>query len=217
MQKLSKGAITRQTLITDARKVLNENGISLTLRELSSKMGVTIGRITNHFPTKEHLFIALSEDYETHFTQLMKSSAVQRVPSLTQLIQSTLKVMDLQYEYRCLFKFIYSAGLNQHIILNQVSAKWTKNLSNFTLMISGLVEAKILDRSILNKANYERFKFQHINLLTTWLVSHSIYDRTLPLAHCKEVYAKGVMMTFHPFLTKKGKTELVEVLKSKLR
>ena len=83
MQKLSKGAITRQTLITDARKVLNENGISLTLRELSSKMGVTIGRITNHFPTKDHLFVALSEDYEIQFNQLMKSLSVEAIDIIT--------------------------------------------------------------------------------------------------------------------------------------
>lgn len=217
MQKLTKGALTRQALITDARKVLNENGISLTLRELSFKMGVTIGRITNHFPTKDHLFIALSEDYEIQFAQLFNARAQQGDYSLTRLIQSGMKVMDLQFEYRCLFMFIYSAGLNQNIILNQVTAKWIHNLSNFTSMISSLVKLKILDKSILKKSNYEIFKFQHINLYTTWLVSYAIYDRALPLPYSKEVYAKGMMMTFYPFLTAKGKAELAKLLKSKLR
>jgi len=217
MHKLSKGEITRQALIIDVRNALNENGISLTYRELSSKLGVTIGRITNHFPTKDNLFVALSENYEIQFNQLIKSLSVKAAPSLTQVFQSALKVMDLQYEYRCIFMFIYSASPNQHIILNQVSTKWKNNLSIFTMMISGLVKAKILDKSILRKETFEIFRFQHINLLTTWLISFSIYDKTLPLTRCKKVYAKGVMMTFYPYLTKKGKTELVKLLKSKLR
>jgi hypothetical protein len=162
------------------------------------------------------LFIALSEDYELQFAQLMTSRTQQGENSLTRLTQSALKVMDLQFEYRCLFMFIYSAGHNQHSILNQVSAKWIHNLSGFTSMISSLIKAKILNKSILEKENFEIFKFQYINLFTTWLVSHSIYDGTLPLALCKEVYAKGVLMAFYPFVTVKGKAELRKLLRSKL-
>jgi AcrR family transcriptional regulator len=216
MQKTTKGALTRQFIVTEARRVFNENGISLTLGELASKMGVTIGRITNHFRTKDHLFIGLSDDYENHFNELMKSFSWNGEVNLTKLAELIKGIMLLQYEHRCLMLFVCATGLNQDLLINQVSARWSHNSSRFSNLITGLVVSKIMEKRVLEKENLEVLKFQHINLLTTWLVSNTIYDKHHSLNKNMNKYLKGILLTFHPHLTTKGKNELKRIIKISL-
>jgi AcrR family transcriptional regulator len=208
MEKIKKGALTRQFIVTDARKVFNENGISLTLGDLASKMGVTIGRITNHFRTKDHLVVGLSDDYENKFNELIASFSPDGEVNLAGLADSMEKVMRLQYEYRCLMLFVCATGLGQDLMIRQISAKWNKNLDRFKDQILGMVKAGILVRTVLEPENFEILKFQYINLLTTWLVSQTLYDRNKPLSKTRKNYIKGILLTFYPHLTRKGKTEL---------
>lgn len=216
MQKITKGALTRLFIITEARKVFNENGISLTLGELASKMGVTIGRITNHFHTKDHLFIGLSDDYENHFNDLMESFSWNGEVNLTKLAGLLKKVMHLQYEHRCLMLYICATGLNQDVLIKQISERWNNNSANFTNLIRGLVASNIMNKRVLEKEHLEILKFQHINLLTTWLVSNTIYDKNQSLNKNIVKYLKGTLLTFHPHLTLKGKRELNKIMKSAL-
>jgi AcrR family transcriptional regulator len=214
MQKTTKGALTRQLIVTEARRVFNENGITLTLGELASKMGVTIGKITNHFRTKDFLIIGLSDDYENQFNELIKSFSPEGGVSLTKLYFSMEKVMKLQYEHRCLMLFVCATGLDQDLIIRQISAKWNKNLMRFKAQIVSMVNEGILDKSVLIPENFEVLKFQYINSLTTWLVSQTLYDMDRQLSKSIRIYLKGILYTFYPYLTRKGKTELVQIFKN---
>ncbi len=213
MQKINKGALTRQFLITEARKVFNENGISLTLGELASKMNVTIARITNHFRTKDHLIVGLSEAYDNDFRELVGSISYEGGINLTKLANSMEKVMQLQYEYRCLMLFVCATGLDQDLVIRNISIKWNRNFERFKKQISGLIDAGILDPSVLESENFEALKFVYTNLLTTWLVSQTLYDKEKSLRKTKKIYIKGILHSFYPYLTRKGKTELDQILK----
>jgi AcrR family transcriptional regulator len=213
MGKINKGALTRQFLITEARRVFNENGITLTLGELASKMGVTIARITNHFRTKDQLIVALSDDYEQQYGELQKSFSKEGKVSLIVLAELMEKVMQLQYEHRCLMLLVCATGISQDEVYRQISAKWNTNLERFKYRIVSLVDGGILDQSALVSENYEILKFQYINLFTTWLVSQTLYDSDRPLRKSKKIYIKGILYTFYPYLTRKGKTELAQILK----
>jgi AcrR family transcriptional regulator len=212
MKKINKGAITRQFLIAEARRVFNENGITLTLAELASKMGVTIARITNHFRTKDQLIVALSDDYEQQYGELHKSFSKEGRVSLIQLAELMEKVMQLQYEHRCLMLFVCATGISQDEVYRQISAKWNSNLQRFKYRIVSLVEGGILDQSALVSENLEILRFQYINLFTTWLVSQTLYDIDRPLHKSKKIYIKGILYTFYPYLTRKGKTELEQII-----
>lgn len=211
MQKISKGALTRQFIVTEARKVFNENGITLTLGDLASKMGVTIGRITNHFRTKDHLVVGLSDDYENKFSELISSFSPDRNITLTKLADSMGSVMQLQYEYRCLMMFVCATGLGQELVIQAISTKWSKNLERFSKQIKNLVDVGVLDKTVLLPKNFEILKFQYTNLLTTWLVSQTLYDSNRPLSKSIKIYIKGILFTFYPYLTRKGISELNKI------
>jgi len=214
MEKLNKGALTRQFIVREAKEIFNDHGVSLTLADLASKMGVTIGRITNHFRTKDLLIVGLSEAYDIEFKTLTSSFSWEGGIDLFKLASSMAKVMSLQYDYRCLMLFACATGLGSDPVMTEISAKWNRNLDRFKSQLLAFVEAGIMDRTVLLPENFEVLKFQYINLLTTWLVSQTLYDKNKPIGRTKKVYIKGILLTFDRFLTRKGKLELTQVFKT---
>src|SRR5690606_23143701 len=164
------------------------------------KMEVNISRITNHFPTKTDLFVALSEEYESQFASLVGSYTWADGVSLTSLMKLLDRVMDLQYRHRCLMLFVCSITLSHEVMLAQISGKWKQNLPGFTRLIQMFVEARILQPRVLEGRHMDIVRFQHINLLTTWLVSYTLYDADRPLKRMKRVYLTGVMLALYPYM-----------------
>lgn len=213
MVKKSKGLATKENIIAGAREVFNSRGTDITLKELSQAMDMPISRITNHFPTKDDLFIALSEEYEDRFTQIRSSVTITSEFNLVVLRDLLSIIMDLQYEYRCLMLYACATGLNQEKMKSQITAKWKHNLSGFTGMIQGLVALNILTPKAMEEEHFQIIKFQHINLLTTWLVSYTLYDYEHDLATKKATYLRAIFLGFKPYLTTKGKNQLASILK----
>jgi AcrR family transcriptional regulator len=209
--KLSKGEVTRNHIVDQSRKIFNKEGVLLTLTELASRLEVTIGRITNHFPTKEHLFVGLAGDYEEKYAALMKSFSWEDDFSFTRLSMLVSKLMDLQYEHRCVMIFSASAGLNKTVMTEQISLSWNNNLKGFRILIETLVYQGLLDERVLQEDHYLILKFQHINLFTTWLVSYTLYDRARSYKKMKPTYFKGIMMVFFEYATPKGKQQLLDI------
>jgi AcrR family transcriptional regulator len=73
MGNYKKGIEMRQNIVQEARRIFNKEGLHLTLDQIAQKLGITKGRITNYFPTKDKLFVALSQDYDLRFQELMVS------------------------------------------------------------------------------------------------------------------------------------------------
>ncbi len=55
---------------------------------------------SNYFPTKEHLFAALSKDYDGRFADVLSSFHAGSPLSLDPLAKLFSAIMDLQHEYR---------------------------------------------------------------------------------------------------------------------
>lgn len=208
MAKQSKGEATRQFIVDRTREIFNGHGVDLTLRELAEHMEVNVSRITNHFPTKTDLFVALSEEYENQFASLLGSFSWADGVSLASLKKLLDQVMDLQYAHRCLMLFVCSTTLSHEVMLAQITRKWKQNLPGFTRLMGLLVQAKILQPRVLEERHMEIVRFQHINLLTTWLVSYTLYDAERPLKRMKGIYLAGVLLVFHPYMTAKGRREM---------
>lgn len=204
MKKITKGELTQNFVLNEARRVLNEHGIDLTLKELAEKMEVTIGKITNHFPTKDHLFAGLSKKYQEEYLSLRSSYPWNNEYSLPKLYDYMGTIMDLQYEHRCLLLYVNSTGVNQKVMLKQITASWRENLTGFEEMLSLLVKMELLTGEILKKEFFLIVRFQFINLFTTWLVSFTIYDNNLSYKKMKAIYQKGIIYSLYPYLTQKG-------------
>jgi AcrR family transcriptional regulator len=208
MKKLSKGEITYHLILSEAREVFNAEGINMTLKELSTKMGVTVGKITNHFPTKDHLFVGLSKQYQLDYTELMSSFDWNDEYSMQKLHELTGLIMDLQFRHRCLLLFVCATGMNQHLMIQQIKVTWKENLSGFQDLISALIQFGLLKKEAIEEGNFSVIRFQFINLFTTWLVSLTIYDNDTPYTKTKAVYQKGILYCLYPFFTSKGLTQL---------
>ena len=212
MVKKSKGLVTKENIVAKAREVFNSKGTDITLKELSMAMEMPISRITNHYPTKDDLFVAISEEYEERFSQIKSDFTFSGDFSLVVLRDLLLVIMDLQYEYRCLMLFACATGLNQTKMKEQITAKWKHNLSGFMDMIEGLVALHIMTPKALEDEHFQMIKFQYINLLTTWLVSYTLYDFEKALADKKAIYLRTILLGFEPYLTSKGKLQLAGIL-----
>jgi len=147
MKRKTKGALTKHNIIEESRRILNEKGHALTLQELASEMDSSIGRITNYFPTKEHLFVALSEDYEHQKAELARTYKWDGSFSFVQLADYLHQVMKLQYKHRSLLLFVSSIGLQQRIMLRQISAKWRKNQTRVNDLVNTMVKANLLNHN----------------------------------------------------------------------
>jgi AcrR family transcriptional regulator len=204
MEKQSKGQITQQFILEEARKIYNVDGINLTLRELADKMGVTIGRITNYFPTRDYLFAGMSKVYQEEYELLVSNFNWESKISLNQLYQLNGQIMDLQYKHRCLLLYTCGTSINQKVMISQIGKTWKSNLGGFEKLIVMLIDAGLIKENARDENAFIQLRFQYINLFTTWLVSYTIYDAKQSYKKMKPVYQKGILESLMPYLTSKG-------------
>lgn len=207
-QKKSKGKKTKENILFEARKIFNEEGIFLTLSELSKLIGMTIGGITNHFPTKEYLFVGLSEQYEIELNDF--TARFQLGPDLDfqRLTMFFSEVMDIQYKHRSVILFFSVMHQSQTLMMAQVMKTWVNRQSRLEGLANLLVNSGLLNSTILEPKEFVIFRFQYVNLFTTWMMSYSLYDSEKSFESMKPIYMSGIMRAFEKHLTETGKSQL---------
>lgn len=194
----------RQHIIQEARRIFNKEGLHLTLEQLANKLELSKGRITNYFPTKDNLFVAISQDYDLRFQELMTSLGEVQKISFEWLASVCSAVMDLQYEYRSTIVFVATTSSGQTEMHQQITRSYKVNSKQVQQMVQVLVDAGLIKSELLEPENFEVFSFQHVNLFTTWVISLEIYHNTSSYKKMKPVYLRGILMCYYPYLTKKG-------------
>lgn len=204
----------RQTIIKEARRIFNKEGLQLTLDQLANKLELSKGRITNYFPTKDNLFVALSQDYDLRFQELMLSFRDNQKISFEWLAMVCSAVMDLQYEYRSAIIFVATTSSSQKEMHHQITHSYRTNSKQVIQTVQALVDAGLVSPDLLEPENFDVFSFQHINLFTTWVISLEIYHSRYTYKKMKPVYLKGILGCYYPFLTKKGMAQYQAFIKS---
>lgn len=210
MGNYQKGIEMRQTIISEARKVYNSKGLNLTLNQLATILNLSKGRITNYFPTKEDLFVAISKDYDQQFANLFINYKDTESASFERLFKICSAVMDLQYEYRSAIIFVSTTNSGQKEIHERVTESYRSNFEQVRWSILPLIDAGLISNEILQTEKFEVFSFQYVSLFTTWVISLEIYHNTKPFAEMKPVYLKGILGCFFPYLTENGLKEFRE-------
>lgn len=206
---ISKGAKSKGELLEQARVLLNEEGLGITLADLASKMNMTQGKITYHFPTKDHLFVALAQRYED--MQMTRRNGV--LPDdfgLHIFYLSAADAMDIQYNYRCVIRYIATSVKTQRTLFEHSSGFYKKNKEIISRVFKTLVEVKSLKPRILETGIYDVILFQFTSLFTTWVINLEIYDSDKTYTEMKPLYLKGIFACFVPFITRKGQIELMK-------
>jgi AcrR family transcriptional regulator len=202
-----KGTNTREQLIENSKAIFNEQGLNVTLNNIASSLGITLGKLTYHFATKDLLFLAIAEEYEKKLSEIRSRDKLKTM-SLSNLYQTTSLVMDLQYDYRCAMRYFASSSRKQLDLAAHTSKSFeTRKVSIFNLLytIVTLGELKI---SILEEEKFKVFLFAFTCLLTSWPVNLEIYDESDNYADMKPIYLKGIFSTFIPYLTAKGEDSM---------
>jgi AcrR family transcriptional regulator len=203
MGSYTKGIQSREYLINQAREILNENGLELTLGKLANRLGITLGKLTYHFPTRDHLFIAISETYEARLSQLLAANSIDS-PCFEMLISLSARIMDLQYEYRCAIRYVAASVNRQTELSKHISGSYKNSRTRTRQMVQALIAAGELTEKILDEPFYGSFHFCWTNLFTTWVINLEIYDNDKTYQEMKPIYLRGIFSVYKPYLTPNG-------------
>jgi AcrR family transcriptional regulator len=213
MEKIGKGKLTRKSVLDAAREIFNQKGINLTIDNLSTELEVTKGKITNHFATKDKLFLAIMADYQE---QLGKTLAILREQyeskSLNAVVSIISAIMDLQFEYRCIIIYLNVLSPGQSELREHTRLNFSKNVALIKSRIAYMVKINLLKKDILVKEAFEAFLFIYVNQMTQWVVYFDMYDQDRSFKKMKPVYLRGIMQhVYGPYLTEKGRKELASL------
>lgn len=210
MAKMAKGTLTRNLILDTARVIFNAKGINLTLDNLAAEMEVPKGRITNHFSTKDKLFLAILDDYEEKLANRIRELyQFYTSRSLESVAYVLSEIMDLQFEYRCSIIYLNVLSPGQSELREHIHVSANRNIDAIRVRIGYMVKSKLLTEDILEEKNFQSFIFIYINQLTQWVVYCDMYDSEKGYKAAKPAYMRGIMHhVYGPYLTAKGKKEL---------
>jgi AcrR family transcriptional regulator len=211
MLKYVKGVTSRSQILADARKLLNEKGLNQTMEILAKEMGLSRGRITNYFPTKDTLLLNIMLEYEQQLDTILQSFDWGKGPSLENMLKVTSSIMDVQYEYRCAIAYIATVSRYQRELHQHIERSFNNRVKELKLLLAALVNQKILLPAVLETPDFEVYCFQYTNLLTTWVISQQLYFGGRTYSKMKPCYLKGVMALYIPHLTPKGKSAFTKL------
>jgi AcrR family transcriptional regulator len=213
MVTLSKGEATRRSIVEQARIIFNERGIDITLENIAREMGISKSRISNHFPTKDSLFMAILKEYETELAQLVVALHEKGYgDSLQSYVDGLGDMMDVQFKYRCGIIYLNLLSPSQHELKAHTQETFQRNQLSIRSRFQKLIRANVLDEKILEEPHWSAFVFVYVNLLTQWVVYFDMYDSPAEYAQCKSKYLRGIIHhAYGPFLKTKGKKELEQL------
>lgn len=212
-KKLPKGELTRKHIMDTARKIFNEKGVTMTLDNLAKEMGMPKGRITNHFATKDKLFLSILDEYETKLGE-MRARMVEYYEgnSMLDIVLLLDAAMDIQYEFRCAILFLAVLSPSQVELKNRIMDGKQRNLAVLKKRTGNMVKNGLLDKDILKDKEFSQLTFLYLNTLTQWVIYHDMYNHEESYAQMKHIYVSGIVShVYGPFLTAKGKKQLDEI------
>ncbi|MGB4770298.1 MAG: TetR/AcrR family transcriptional regulator [Chitinophagaceae bacterium] len=213
MKKIAKGDLTRNLIVDTARKIFNEKGINLTIENLATEMGIPKGRLTNHFSTKEKLFLAIIQDYEDKLAgKIAELKDYYFSKSIAEMVFMISKLMDVQFEYRCAISFLTVLSPSQLELREQIQSGIQRNLSGIANRLKVMVRHKLLDPRILEDETFRSFSFIYVNVLTQWVIYYDMYDADKEYFSVKPLYIRSIVEhIYQPHFSPKGRKEFLKL------
>jgi len=207
-----KGELSFLWIIENCIKVFNEIGLDITLNQLSKELSISRGRISHFFPTKEHLLVAISNEYEKEFGRIVSSFKFTTDENfLFEQLKLYSLLMDNQFRFRCVT--IYAAGVSssRSEMISQINSRFSGTKERFKALTEKLIEFGYLDSMVLHNSNFDVFRFKFITIFTSWIIHLEIYDKEKGYTEMKSVYLKAIASCFLDFATPKTKKLLDEI------
>ncbi len=207
MGKTKKGQKAKIEIVTQSRDVFNRRGIHITLGELASELGLGVSFITNHFRTKDHLIVAIADEFNDRNREIEQVFSADPGVSLLRYGRMFSAMMDNQYLHRCAIIAIFSFINAEKELFREIREHYPRSKESVKVFVRSLVDAGYMDPSILKPKGYDVFAFQFVNLFMSWVTNHALFNVDMTYEEMKPVYMAGIMSSLRPFFTDKGKEE----------
>jgi AcrR family transcriptional regulator len=207
MGKTKKGQKAKIEIVTQSRDVFNRRGIHITLGELASELGLGVSFITNHFRTKDHLIVAIADEFNTRNREIEQEFSDGGSVNLLSYARMFSTMMDNQFLHRCAIIAIFSFINAEKELFREIREHYPRSKDSVRLFVRSLVEAGYVEPSILQRKSYEVFAFQFVNLFMSWVTNHALFNVDKTYEEMKPIYLAGIMSSLRPFFTEKGKEE----------
>lgn len=204
---LSKGELTRKRIISSAKELFNKEEKLLGFDALAFAMNENRSLITNHFPKKELLILAIYQEYETELLELYED---QNPTDLKELIVLFNSLLDIIYEYRFPLSYVLINPLKDESLIRHIDSTYKGNRERIFNRVESMVKSGFLKKTVLEPKKFDVLLFQYTNLAITWIISLKVYDKAIGYKKRKPVYIEGIMSCFKPYLTQKGEENFRE-------
>lgn len=201
-----KGLASRASILAGARMLLNERGLALTVEMIAKELNLTRGRITHFFPTKDSLMVGIMRDYEYKLSELLVRINGQEAMGFEHSFRLLDYILDLQYEYRCCITYLTMLGVHQSELLQHIEGAYFNRVDQLKTRLMLWSSQGLVESSLVDGPHFDIFLFQYMNLLSTWVISQTMYYSRRSFSAMKPIYIHGALNLLIPYLTEAGKT-----------
>lgn len=178
MAKYSKGERTKSDIVKRINRLFNEKEMFLTWDDIAAELGLSRSRITNYFPKKDLLILAIYIEFEQRLKLVLEDhEGLHNDLDLAVLKEYYTKVMDLLFDFRFAISYVLVNPMNDKALRSHIDETYEKNRVRLYERVNKLVQSDIVDQKLLLENNFNAFAFQHTNLLTTWVITYRLYDK----------------------------------------
>lgn len=181
----------KEDILATAKRLFNEKGYgSVTMREIASELGISVGNLTYHFPKKQDILQAIMQ-------RNLQLTAV-REPVLT--LAGFHEVLS-----RMLDSLLDNAFYFREPALRKIHSRGGQNVDTlYEIMVSSL--ASLTECGRLRESFTERRRSDMVKILMlshlTWLQKDAAFERAEEMT--KEEFLRAHWSLLEPYLTEEG-------------
>jgi AcrR family transcriptional regulator len=198
----AKGISTREEILDRALPILNERGLETTYDELVLALGVSKGRITHHFPTKETLVQALSDRCGE---ALDEAGRLPEGPwTLSDVADSFRRSLDVIHTYRVIYIASMTATTPGSMLHEKARMTFAHRMSSVRPFLQVLVQLGILEENILDQRHCDAATAALVMSFIAWPIYRQNAVAHLSQSFSRSVALRSCMLTLMPYLTEKA-------------
>ncbi len=203
----------KDKILKSALRLFNEKGISqVSLRDIASEMGISLGNLTYHFKKREDIIDALYLSLVNKFDVVVNENLGTK-NQLQLLFEIPYTTLSNFYEYRFLMLDFVLITRSHDAIGNHYRKLIREREQQFEMLINDLVAAKLLrEERIVNEYNY---LFKNLRIVIDFWLSSKAIDQNGKTSK-KDVLEGSQLLEYiiFPFLTLEGRSAFAEWKKS---
>lgn len=199
----------KDEILKSALRLFNEHGISqVSLRNISSEMGISLGNLTYHFKKREEIIDALYLNLVNKLNEVINEKLGMK--NQFELLFETPNAILLNfYEYRFLMLDFVLITRNHNSIGNHYRKLIKEREQQFEMLVNDLVLAKLLRAEIID--NEYKFLFKNLRIVSDFWLSCNSID-SIGKTRKKDVLEGSQLLEniIFPYLTLEGRSAFLE-------